>query len=125
MKTTHAVAILAASSAFLFPVFAISQDRDTMTKIEIAKMDSTVSATLKADQLQKSTDENRMIEAKLDRKQTRAKSKDAKRVEQEASSAARESKVAVRTERKAQKSRREATKQAKRAADARAKSDKN
>jgi hypothetical protein len=119
------------SIVILFSAFCISslstqaQGRDTMSKNAIAKMDSTESSNRKADQLQKTTDENRMTEAKLDRKQTRAKSKDAQRVEREASSAARESRVAVRTERKAQKSRKEATKQAKRASDARAKSDKN
>lgn len=96
-----------------------------MSRVEIAKMDSVEASTLRADQLEKTNDENRLSEAKLDRKQTRAKSKDAKRVEKEASSAARESRAAVRAEKKAQKSRKDATKQAKRASDARAKSDKN
>jgi hypothetical protein len=109
----------------MLPLCTYAQDRDTMSRSEIAKMDSTELLKLKADQLQKTTDENRMTEAKLDRKQTRAKSKDAKRVEREASSAARESRAAVRAERKAQKSRKEATRQEKRASDARAKSDKN
>jgi hypothetical protein len=123
MKSNTVLLIITLSS---FPILQLcAQDRDAMSKNEIAKMDSVQSATLRADKLQKTTDENRMAEVKLDRKQTRAKSRDAKRVEQEASNAARESRIAVRTERKAQKSRKEATKQAKRASDARAKSDKN
>jgi hypothetical protein len=125
MKISNIYSIAFLSILFISPLCLCAQDRDTMSKNEIAKMDSTESSNQKADQLQETNDENRMAEAKLDRKQTRAKSKDAQRVEREASSAARESRAAVRTERKAQKSRKEATKQAKRASDARAKSDKN
>jgi hypothetical protein len=125
MKINNIYTIAFLSLLFVSPLALCAQDRDTMSKNEISKMDSTESSNQKADQLQQTTDENRMAEAKLDRKQTRAKSKDAQRVEREASSAARESRAAVRTERKAQKSRREATRQAKRASDARAKSDKN
>jgi hypothetical protein len=118
-------------SLFIIVSFSVSprctraQDRDTMSQNKIEQMDSARSATLKADQLQKTNDEARLDAAKLDRKETKAKSKEASRVEQEASTAARESRAAVRTEKRAQKSRREATKQSKRASDARAKSDKN
>jgi hypothetical protein len=125
MKITNIQSITFLSILFISPLSVCAQDRDMMSKSEIAKMDSTESANLKADQLQETNDENRMTEAKLDRKQTRAKSKDAQRVEREASSAARESRAAVRTERKAQKARKAATRQEKRASDARAKSDKN
>jgi hypothetical protein len=125
MKVTNIYSIAVLGILLISPFCLSAQDRDTMSKIEIAKMDSTESSNAKADQLQKTTDENRLAEAKLDRKQTRAKSKDAQRVEREASSAARESRAAVRAERKAQKSRQQATRQAKRAADARAKADKN
>lgn len=115
MKAINIFSILILSSIFLLPISTSAQDSSTMSKSEIAE----------ADQLQKTNDENRMTDAKLDRKQTKAKSKDAKRVEREASTAARESKSALRAEKKAQKSRKEATKQAKRASDARAKSDEN
>ena len=125
MKNTNIQSIAFLIILFVSPFCLSAQDRDTMSKSEITKMDSTESSNQKADQLQTTNDENRMADAKLDRKQTRAKSKDAQRVEREASSAARESRAAVRTERKAQKSRKEATRQAKRASDARAKSDKN
>lgn len=125
MKSINIYSIGAIALLLTLPFVGQTQDRDTMSKSEIAKMDSTESSNQKADQLQTRNDENRMADAKLDRKQTRAKSKDAQRVEREASSAARESRAAVRTERKAQKARKEATRQAKRASDARAKSDKN
>lgn len=125
MKVTNISSILVLSLFSIAPLFTQAQERDTMSRVEIAKMDSVEASNLRADQLEKTNDENRLSEAKLDRKQTRAKSKDAKRVEKEASSAARESRAAVRAEKKAQKSRKDATKQAKRASDARAKSDKN
>jgi hypothetical protein len=125
MQTTRTFVILTLASIVFLPLTIKAQDRDTMSKAEIAKMDSVEAATLKADQLQKSNDETRLMEAKLDRKQAKAKSKDAKRVEQDATDAARASKAEVRTEKKAQKSRRLATRQAKRASEARAKSDKN
>jgi hypothetical protein len=125
MKANNILSIALVGLALTLPLCVKAQDRDNMSKNEIAKMDSTQSANQRADQLQKTNDDNRMAEAKLDRKQTRAKSKDAQRVEREASSAARESRAAVRTERRAQKSRKEATRQAKRASDARAKSDRN
>jgi len=108
MKVINIFSILILSSIFLLPISTNAQDGSTRSKSEIA-----------------ADDEARMTDAKLDRKQTKAKSKDAKRVEQEASNAARESKSALRAEKKAQKSRKEATKQAKRASDARTKSDKN
>lgn len=125
MKVNNISSLIALGLFLIVPLCTHAQERDTMSKVEIAKMDSIESSTLRADQLQKTNDEARLSEAKLDRKQTRAKSKDAKRVEKEASSAARESRAAVRAEKKAQKSRKDATRQAKRASDARAKSDKN
>ena len=125
MKFNNTLSIAVLGAFLSFPLSLCAQDRDNLSKDEISKMDSVESSTQRAAQLQKATDENRMAEGKLDRKQTRAKSKDAKRVERDASNAARQSRIAVRTERKAQKSRKEATKQEKRASDARSKSDNN
>jgi hypothetical protein len=125
MKANNILLIVLVGLVLTLPRCVKAQDRDTMSKKDSAKIDSVQSATQQADRLQKTNDDNRMAEAKLDRKQTRAKSKDAQRVEHEASSAARESRAAVRAERRAQKSRKEATKQSKRASDARARSDKN
>src|SRR6187399_2596554 len=103
MKANNILSIVIVGLFSSLPFCIQAQDRDAMSKSEISKMDSVESATLRAEQSQKAADENRMAEAKLDRKQTRAKSKDAKRVEQEASDAARQSKASVRTEKKAQK----------------------
>lgn len=125
MNISNTLSISVLSAFLLFPLVLCAQDRNNLSKNEIAKIDSVESATQRAEQFQKTTDKNRMAEAKLDRKQTRAKSKDAKRAEKDANNAARQSRIAVRTERKAQKSRKEATKQEKRASDARSKSDKN
>lgn len=125
MKFNNTLSLAILSSILSFPLALCAQDRDNLSKNEIAKMDSIESSTQRAAQIQKTADENKMAEAKLDRKQTRAKSKDAKRVERDANNAARESRIAVRTERKAQKSRKAATKQEKRASDARSKSDNN
>jgi hypothetical protein len=52
----------------MFSLSLCAQDRDTMSKTEIAKMDSIESSNLEAAQLQKTTDENRMAEVKLEQK---------------------------------------------------------
>jgi hypothetical protein len=125
MKNKYITMSLIGGILCLTPLFGKAQDRDTMSRDEISRMDSIELVTSKAEQLQKSDDESRLAEAKLDRRQTRAKSKDAKRVEKDASAAARESRSALRAERKAQKSRKAATKQSKKASDARERSDRN
>ena len=66
-----------------------------------------------------------LSDLKSEKKDTRAKAKEAQRVENEANDAARESKIAYRQEKKAQRARVQANKQAKKAANARTKSDKN
>ena len=125
MKAHTVFSILIIGSLTTLPIFAGAQDRDNMSRSEISKMDSVESASAREDQLQKTNDESRMAEAKLDRKQTKAKSKDAKRVEKEASDAAKQSRMEVRAEKRAQKSRKEASRQSKRASEAREKSEKN
>jgi hypothetical protein len=125
MKNKDVVISLIASTFCLMPFFGNAQDRENMSRNEISRMDSLELVTSKAEQVQKSDDESRLAEAKLDRKQTRAKSKDAKRVEKDASVAARESRNALRAEKKAQKSRKAATRQSKKASDARERSDRN
>ena len=125
MKFRNLFSNLIIGTFFLLPFATHAQDRDAMSSSEIEKMDSIESVDMKAEQLQRMNDEDRLAAAKLDRKQTKARSKDAKRVEREASKAARESRAEVRAEKKAQKSRKDATKQAKKAADAREKSNEN
>jgi hypothetical protein len=75
--------------------------------------------------VQEENDAERLSDAKDERRRTKAKAKEAARVEREASDAARESKNALRTEKKAQKARKQADAQAKKASKARTKSEKN
>jgi hypothetical protein len=102
-----------------------AQEQSQMARSEHHDQDSVEMASLHEAQAEKIKDDNRMADAKLDRKQTRAKAKNAQRIENDADDAARESKYAVRAERRAQKSRRQANKQADKALKARAKSDQN
>ena len=74
---------------------------------------------------QETLDAERISNAKSDKKATKAKAKEARRVESDANDAARESKNAYRAEKKAQKSRKKADKQAESAENARNKSDQN
>jgi hypothetical protein len=102
-----------------------AQDQTQMTRSEHHDQDSLEMASAKEAQVEKTKDDNRMADAKLDRKQTRVKAKNAQRIENDANDAARESKYAVRAERRAQRSRKQANKQADKALKARAKSDQN
>jgi hypothetical protein len=116
---------LTLGAALLFAGNAQGQERSEMSQGERNRMDSLEAISKKEVQIEKSKDEERMAEAKSDRRKTRAKAKDAQRVERDANTAARESRSAVRSERKAQKSRRQANKQADKASKAREKSDNN
>lgn len=115
---TLAAATLLAGQAF-------AQTGDDMTQAQRNRKDSVETATRQEAQVQNRKDENRMADAKHDRKETKAKAKNAQRIESEANDAARESKNALKAERRAQKSRKQADKQAEKASDARNKSNKN
>jgi hypothetical protein len=125
MKYRTMVITMAIGAAFVFTSHASAQSTGDMTQAERDQKDSLETVTLMEAQTQNTKDKNRMAEAKLDRKQTKAKAQNAQRIERDANDAARESRYAVRAERKAQKSRKQATKQAKKAADARNKSNNN
>jgi Na+-transporting NADH:ubiquinone oxidoreductase subunit NqrC len=101
-----------------------SQSRIEMNKVELDRNDSVDTATRNA-KLQETKDENTMANAKVDRKETKAKAKAAKRIERDANDAAKQSRYAVTSERKAQKSRKQANDQAEKASKARDKSDNN
>jgi hypothetical protein len=73
----------------------------------------------------KAKDESTLAEYRDDRDQTKAKAREAQRVENEASAAAKESRSALRSEKKAQRARRDADRQAERASKARIRSDRN
>ena len=65
------------------------------------------------------------LDLKSEKRETKAKAKEAQQIEDEANDAARESKMAYRKEKKAQRARERADKQSKKAAKARTISDKN
>jgi hypothetical protein len=117
--------ILTLAAASFFSIQAFAQASGDMTQAQRDRKDSVETATRQEAQVQTRKDENRMADAKLEKKETKAKAKDAHRIENEANDAANESKSALKAERKAQKSRKKADKQAKKAADAREKSNKN
>ena len=73
---------------------------------------------------QRKNSEN-LSDLKSDKKETRAKAREAQRIENDANAAARESRVAYRQEKRAQRVREQADKQAKKASKARIKSDNN
>lgn len=74
---------------------------------------------------QQADDKERLDNAKEARKETKSDAKITQQVNRDAMKASKESKKAYRSEKQAQKSRSSATKQAKKAADARDKSDSN
>lgn len=101
--------------------FAAAQDGGDARIDSLAKV--YVKQETAKDEQRKNSDN--LSDLKSDRKETRAKAKQAKRVAADADGAARESKMAYRKERKAQKARKQADKQTKKAADARTKSERN
>jgi hypothetical protein len=123
MKYKTIIFTLAAATLFAGQAFA--QNSNVMTQAQRDRKDSVETATQQEAQVQNRNDENRMADAKLDRKETKAKAKEAQRIENEANDAARQSKNALKAERKAQKSRKQADQQSKKASSARDKSDKN
>jgi hypothetical protein len=118
------IMVMSVATASFFTGQALAQD-NPMSQAQRNQKDSVEDATLREAQAQNTKDENRMADAKLDRKQTKAKAKNAQRIENDANDAARESRYAVRAERRAQKSRKQANKQAEKAAEARDKSNSN
>lgn len=112
--------------ASMFTMEVLGQDSTVMSKVEYDRMDSIQTAYDREDaQTQKAVDLEKMTDAKSDRSETKAKLKEARRVEGEANDAAKQSRNALRAERKAQKARKAADKQADRAEDARNKSNQN
>lgn len=110
----------------MFTMEVVGQDSTVMSKVEYDRMDSIQNAYDRhAAQTQKAEDLEKMTDAKSDRSETKAKLKEAQRVEGEANDAAKQSRNALRAERKAQKARKAADKQADRAEDARDKSNQN
>ena len=125
MKYTTMIITMAAVAASMFTSHSFAQSSGEITQTEPDKKDSAEMVILRAEQEQNTKDRNRIADAKLERKQTKAKAEDAQRIEKDANDAARESRYALRAERRAQKSRKQADKQAEKAAEARVKSNNN
>jgi hypothetical protein len=106
---------------------AFAQYRTERSHADNERVDSLATADneqqVAEDQDRKNSDN--LSDLKSEKKEAKAKAREAQRVETEANDAARESKKAYRQEKKAQRAREQADKQSKRAARARNKSDKN
>lgn len=110
----------------LFTIQVSAQEQSQVSNTEENQVDS-MKTVYERDQAktQREVDSDRMTEVRNERGETKAKAKEAQRIENEANEAAKESKDALRAEKKAQKLRRKADKQAETAEDAREKSDRN
>ena len=91
----------------------------------VSYIDSVETASREEAQAQKEKDATTIADYQHDRRATKAKAKEAQRVEKEANTAARESRYALRAEKRAQKARKSADRQAEKASRARVKSDRN
>ena len=124
MKTRSIITL----AALLMAATGLYAQQETVdTRKELGQADSLQAVhekqERKAEQVRE--DEARLAGVTYDQKQTKAKAKEARRVEKEANAAARESRYALRAEKKAQKARKDADTQSKKAAKARVKSDNN
>lgn len=114
---TRRVSVLALVA--LLSVVSLCATAQESSAINHAKKES-VDSLLRVKEKQNS---DNLSDLKSDRDNTKAKAKEAKRVERNANDAARESDIAYRSELRAQKARKKANKQAKKAARARVQSD--
>lgn len=105
----------------------IGQDTKARSNTDNERIDSLATAYNKqraAEDVNRNNSKN-LSDLKLEKKETKAKAREAQRVEGDANDAARESRIAYRQEKKAQKARAQADKQSKKATRARTKSDRN
>jgi hypothetical protein len=126
MKTIKIILPVTLCILTLFTIQASAQEQTEVSNTEETQVDS-MQAVHERDKAktQREVDSDRMTEVRNERGETKAKAKEAQRVENDANDAAKESKDALRAEKKAQKLRRKADKQAETAEDAREKSDRN
>jgi hypothetical protein len=126
MKFKTIIVTLTLSTFSLWSLELYGQEKAEVTNAEQARMDNLRKLHLEEQtQTQDEMDSKRMTKVVNDRKATKAKAKEAKRVGKDADDAARESKGALKAEKKAQKARKQADKQAKKAAKARKTSNDN
>jgi hypothetical protein len=122
MKIKTIISIFSLITATLLSFESFGQDLKTR---EQARTDSIRKIDQNLQNQQQSKDQYRMDNAKDASNDTKAKAKEAKRVEQDATNASDQSKKALKQEKRAQKSRSKADQQAKKASKARDKSDNN
>jgi hypothetical protein len=123
LKTISLTLILSALSLFSYELYG--QERTEMSKQERDRLDSLQKVDIQVQEQQKADDKNAMDDAKSATIQTKAKAKEAQRVERDANAASVESKKALKMEKNAQKARKNADQQSQKASEARDKSDKN
>jgi hypothetical protein len=120
-KRTWRFAVLLSVVVSFIAYSAAAQDSRAMNYDENARVDSLADAYNQqetAKDQERKNSEN-LSKLRTEKRDTKAKAKEAQRIEAEANDAARESRSAYRKEKKAQKSRVQADKQAKKAAKAR------
>lgn len=125
MKLNNIMLTLAFAGLLLSSGNLYAQEETDINKKEIERLDSVADHEKDQARLQQQKDSEKITDFRKDKKRTKAKAKEAQRVEAEASDAARQSRIAYRNEKKAQKLRKQADKQADRASKARDKSDSN
>lgn len=127
IKEVVICALLTPMLFFLVSHHANGQDSRAINSEEKVVVDSLARAYQQQEareDAQRQNSEN-LSDLKADKKETRAKAREAQRVENEANDAARQSRIAYRQEKNAQRARVQADKQAKKAAKAKRKSDNN
>lgn len=126
MKITKIILPLTFGVLTLFTLEVSAQESTGVTKEQYNRADSTKASFEREEaQTQRQQDTERMTDVKNEQSETKAKAKEAQRIENDANDAAKESKNALKSEKKAQKGRKKADKQAKDAKDAREKSNLN
>jgi hypothetical protein len=126
MKITKIILPLTITALSLFALETIAQQSTEVTREQYNRADSTKASYERVEaQTQRQQDTERMTDVKDEQSETKAKAKEAQRIENDANDAAKESKNALKSEKKAQKARKKADKQAKDAKDAREKSNLN
>ena len=125
MKFRTIIPIFSLVTVILISLESFGQTPAELKESEQVSTDSIRKADRNLMQRQESKDKYMMDNAKDERKETKSKAKQIKRIERDASNASDETKKALKDEKKAQRSRKKANQQAKRASEARDKSDRN
>jgi hypothetical protein len=117
-------AVVISAATLISNKVSAQEESEKMTRAEFRKMDS---LKLADEQLQvnKSKDARSMSDLRSEKRNAKAKAKEADQVKRNADDAVKQSSDAYKSERKAQKSRRKADTQAKKAQKSREKSDRN